>query len=106
MSLVKSPVGGVFKIGLSDTFVVVDGAMADELHLGDSGNSPQVGMYDVLFGFVDFVIPMPVVLASWVEGLQRLDHSANKLELSTCTFVNAYCCSGVSSALRKSRAEC
>ena len=57
---VEGGVGGVFEGGEGEALVVVDGAVADELHLGHAGDRLEVWMEDGLCGGFGFVIAMSI----------------------------------------------
>lgn len=63
----------MLKLGLSDTFVIVDSSVADELDLRNSRYCLQVGMDDVLLRSVNFVVAVAVVITGGVKRLQIID---------------------------------
>lgn len=67
--LVEGTVVRVLELGLSQAFVVVDGAVADELDLRLTRNGFQVGVQDGPLGLAGLVVSVTVALARGVEGL-------------------------------------
>ena len=57
---VEGGVGGVLERGTVEALVVVDGAVADELHLGHAGDRLEVWMEDGLCGRLGFIIAMSI----------------------------------------------
>ena len=67
--LMERGVGGVLELGFSKPFVVVDGAIANELHLRNAGDCLQVGVEDALLLSLSLLVPMAIALGRGVEGL-------------------------------------
>ena len=65
-------VRGVLELRLGQTLVVVDHAIANELHLGNTRNRLQVRVQDGLLGLPRLVVAVAVVLGRRVERLQRM----------------------------------
>ena len=60
---------GMFELCLCEALVVVDGAIADELNLGDAGNRLEIWMEDRLLRLARLVIPVTIALGLWIERL-------------------------------------
>jgi hypothetical protein len=57
---VEGGVGGMLEGCALEALVVVDGAVADELHLGHAGDRLEVWMEDGLCGRLGFIIAMSI----------------------------------------------
>ena len=65
----EGAVRGVFERGGGEAFVVVDGAVADELHLWDAGDRFEERVEDGLLVVLGRVVAVAVVLGGGVERL-------------------------------------
>lgn len=59
----------VLELSLCEAFVVVDGAIADELHLRDTWDGLEIRVEDRLLCVTGLVIAMAIVLRAGVKGL-------------------------------------
>lgn len=64
----EGAVRGVLEARFGEALVVVDGAVADELDLGDARDGLEVGVEDGFGGVAGFVVAVAVVLGGGVEG--------------------------------------
>ncbi len=61
----------VFQLRLSETFVVVDNSVTDELDLRDTRDRLEVGMQDRFLRALCFVIAVTIILGFRIKGLER-----------------------------------
>jgi hypothetical protein len=69
LGLVETRVLRVLQLGFSETLVVVNGAISDELNLRDSRNSLQVRVKDRLGVFLGLFVTVTVGIALRVKRL-------------------------------------
>ena len=69
LGLVETRVLRVLQLGLSETLIIVDGAISDQLYLGNSRNRLQVGMKDRLGVLLSFVVAVTIGITLWVKSL-------------------------------------
>lgn len=67
--LMESGMRGVLELRLSETLMVVDGPVSDELHLRDMGDSLQVGVENRLLLALSLLVTMPIAFRGRVESL-------------------------------------
>lgn len=67
--LVKGCVIGMFQFGFGKAFMVVYGAIADELHLRNPRNCLEIGMKNGLLGPFGLVVAMTVAFRLVIERL-------------------------------------
>ena len=71
LGLVETGVLRVLQLGFSETFVVIDGTVSDQLNLRDSRDSLEVGMKDRLGVFLGFVVSVTIGIALRIESLEE-----------------------------------
>lgn len=70
--LVERGVARMLELGLGQSLVVVDRAIAYKLNLGYPRDSLKIGVQDGLLCVLSLVIPMTIILRFWIERLQEI----------------------------------
>ena len=69
LGLVETRVLRVLQLGFSETLVIVDGAISDQLDLGNSRDRLQVGMKDRFGVLLSLVVAVTIGITLWVKSL-------------------------------------
>jgi hypothetical protein len=69
--LVECSVARVFELGFSESFVIVNHAIADKLDLWDSGNGLKVRVEDGLLGAFSLVVSVSIALGFGIKRLRK-----------------------------------